>query len=102
MSDIDVLLFNEAYLEPPPFPIAQIFKSKTKKILDCPVSLERSVIKPLTEQGIIARTLSSGPTKWQGVVRIPLADESISTRLDGVERFKGRFKRLDIKSGSSF
>jgi len=89
MSDIDILLFHEIYQEG-----AKHSVKPNKKSL--PISLETEVIHPLTQQGIIACSLSSGATKWQGIARIPSGDESFNERLSGVENIDGRFKRLDI------
>ena len=95
MSDIDILLFHKAYKEPPRF--NQITRNKSIKLAQAPpISLDVEVIRPLVEQGIIARTFSSGPTKWQGIARIPLSEETRVERLRSMEMLEGRFKRLDI------
>jgi DNA polymerase beta len=89
MSDIDILLFHEAYQES-----EHAVKLRKKSL---PISLETEIILPLTQKGVIACSLSSGPEKWQGIARIPSSDESDGERLSEVENLEGRFKRLDIR-----
>jgi hypothetical protein len=98
MSDIDILLFHEAY-QSPSVPLKRLRNSggKSQKHQDnLSVSLENEIILPLTQHGVIAKELTTGPTKWQGITRIPLDGESVSERLGACKSLDGRFKRLDI------
>lgn len=99
MSDIDILLFHEAYENPPRFEHVEKLGRKRSRtqVQGPPVSLDAEVIEPLIQKGIIARTLSLGLTKWQGIARIPMDEESDIERLNGVKTLEGRFKRMDIR-----
>jgi hypothetical protein len=96
MSDIDILLFHEEYIEPPPFGSRSRLKTKQSCQLP-PVSLETEVILPLSQQGIIAESISFAATNWKGIARIPSSDESTTDRLQRASNLEGRFKRLDIR-----
>lgn len=64
--------------------------------------LIQGVVLPLEQRGLIAATLSKGPKKWQGVVRLP---ERTTTkqwgertdRLKAIQANEGLFRRMDIK-----
>jgi hypothetical protein len=96
MSDIDILLFHEEYIEPSPFGSQSRLKSKQSYHIP-PVSLETEVILPLSQQGITAQCLSFAATNWKGIARIPSSDESTTDRLHRTRNLEGRFKRLDIR-----
>ncbi len=63
--------------------------------------LHQDVLEPLRRNGIVSDTLTAGPLKWQGMVRIPQRVdagkwESAPARLDAVTAFEGSFKRADF------
>ena len=98
MSDIDILLFHESYQDPSNPSVKRKYGDRNRKPHDdMPVSLEDEIILALTQHGVIAQTLTAGPTKWQGIARIPTLGESVSERLAGCKALDGCFKRLDIR-----
>lgn len=65
--------------------------------------LIQGIVTPLEQRGLLAATLSAGPKKWQGVVRLPERhmDGSWGERSDrvkAVEVNQGLFRRMDLKS----
>ena len=64
--------------------------------------LQADVLEPLQRQGILADTLTTGPQKWQGIVRIPQRNaegkwETQQQRVEAVKSMEGSFKRADLK-----
>jgi DNA polymerase beta len=62
--------------------------------------LHNDVVPSLTERGILAASLSEGPKKWQGIVRIPEKDELDNGRhhrLAAIAEGTGTYKRIDLK-----
>lgn len=124
-SGIDILLFHPSFVHIPPPADDPLKLSKTKassprksrgRSANIRLSadaktkqnelLSKSVIEPLTKQGLLAGTLSSSPQKWQGFVRVPMngngeyqTDEY--ERLTGIRDRAGDFARLDISCASS-
>jgi len=46
-------------------------------------------VPSLTEAGILAEALTSGPTKWQGIAQVPEKDRSLPAK-------NGKYCRLDL------
>lgn len=59
--------------------------------------LRKAILAPLEREGVIAATLSEGPKKWQGIVRIPGEVESSYQRQVGVRDKEGAFRRMDLR-----
>ncbi|KAJ3556503.1 hypothetical protein NM688_g1994 [Phlebia brevispora] len=96
-SDIDLILLHPSHVHIP-VPTMSTSKSKKEK---APSKLTKEVVEPLRRAGIIADSLSSGPLKWQGIVRIPGRNESgqwesITTRVEAVQSLTGPFRRADF------
>ena len=58
--------------------------------------LREHVLSPLERAGVIASTLSEGPRRWQGIVRIPHKDEGINKRILSIREREGLFRKVDI------
>ena len=96
-SDIDIILLHPSHVHIP-VPDQKRSREKTDKT---PSMLQQDVLEPLRRSGIIADTLTLGPLKWQGMVRIPQRDEggeweSVQTRVDAVAALNGAFRRADF------
>lgn len=103
-SDIDIMLLHPSHVHIPTPNIKQPPPPKssgaTNDKLAAPLVSE--VLEPLKRIGIIADTLSMGPKKWQGVVRVPERDsegvwETQNARLEGIESMTSSFRRADLK-----
>lgn len=72
---------------------------KLRELQDSP--LLRDVVFPLESRGLIAETLSPGPSKWQGIIRLPgrTVDGTWEDRYQRIERIReqqGLYIRLDL------
>ncbi|EMD39782.1 DNA polymerase IV [Gelatoporia subvermispora B] len=110
-SDVDVLIFHPSYVHiptpaqgppsgyvggRPPSP----HRSKTKTAKRDTTLLQQEVVQPLIDRGLIAGTLSSGTSKWRGVVLVPsrVDDrwEDLSQRVEAIAEKTGTFRRMDL------
>lgn len=117
-GDIDLIVVarepNVIPIPPPPSPSLPgslkptKVKAKTKATLLDDNKLIKEVVRPLEELGVLAASLSSGLSKWQGIVLVPDKSEgkwlSTSERLavihaknTDVSDVKAKFRRMDIK-----
>lgn len=117
-GDIDVLLLHPSYVNVPiptitlsksvsanrgrplRFAIAKAGKNANPLFRETP--LLSDAVWPLQDRGLIAGTLSSGPYKWQGIVRIPRKGgngkwEAKAERIEEIGQRKGEYRRLDLK-----
>lgn len=72
---------------------------KLREVQDSPFS--SGVVLPLESRGLIAETLSPGPNKWQGIIRLPgrTVDgtwEDRSQRIERIHEQRGLYTRLDL------
>ncbi|KZT44439.1 Nucleotidyltransferase [Sistotremastrum suecicum HHB10207 ss-3] len=95
-SAIDILVIDPHMVPTPPSSKVTSKKSKTSPENQQSNWLNQSVVEPLESAGVIASTLSSTGSKWQGLVRIPSIGESVDGRLDGIQRHDGKFSKLTI------
>ncbi|KAI5115357.1 hypothetical protein M0805_002244, partial [Coniferiporia weirii] len=58
--------------------------------------LRQFVLSPLERAGVIAATLSEGPQKWQGIVRVPDADEGEGRAASVQRKRPSVFRRMDL------
>jgi len=119
-SGIDIVLFHPSFIHIPPpaddpLKISRLKESSPRKSRGRSANnrlsadaktkqnglMSKSVVEPLTKQGLLAGTLLSSPQRWQGFVRIPMdvngeyqANEY--ERLTGIRDKVGDFARLDI------
>lgn len=110
-SDVDVLLFHPSYVHIPtptqgppstyrggraPSPS----HPKTKAAERDTSLLHEEVVQPLVDRGLISGTLSSGTSKWRGVVLVPQRGkngwETRTKRLDAIAEKVGVFRRMDL------
>ena len=96
-SDIDIILLHPSHVH---IPVPDQKRPQGKAEKDSSM-LQQDVLEPLRRSGIIADTLTSGPLKWQGMVRIPQRDdegewEPVQTRVNAVAALNGAFRRADF------
>lgn len=93
-------------LKPSP-PKAKAAKTKAEELAES--KLVKEVVKPLEDLGVLAATLSSGLSKWQGMVLVPDRNREgvwqdkgerlslIQTKNADEEGALGCFRRMDLK-----
>jgi len=118
-GDMDVILFHPTHVHVPTpnishssafsnrnitgrTPLSSKSGSRMTKAEQETSPLIKGVVEPLTQEGLIAATLSTGARKWQGVVRLPEKDkdgqwELMGERVKSVKADKGFFRRMDLK-----
>ena len=112
-TDIDIIAFHPSYVYVPlpgekPTEAAEPLRSSKRgrppkrngsggkqKASTVPL-LRESILSPLEHSGVIAATLSEGPRKWQGIVRIPGNGDDNVRRVIGVRSREGSFRRMNI------
>ena len=64
--------------------------------------LLEDVVHSLEGSGLVAATFTSGPRRWQGIVRVPQQLdgewEERTHRLAQIKQTQGVYRRMDIKS----
>ncbi|THH02942.1 hypothetical protein EW145_g6674 [Phellinidium pouzarii] len=58
--------------------------------------LREFILSPLERAGLIAATLSEGPRKWQGIVRVPDGSESYNKRKARAHERPTAFRRMGL------
>jgi DNA polymerase beta len=63
--------------------------------------LHNDVVPSLKDRGILAAALTEGPTKWQGIVRVPEKEEHTDNfrrdRKAAIKEGRGEYRRIDLK-----
>ncbi|OCH92627.1 Nucleotidyltransferase [Obba rivulosa] len=110
-SDVDVLVFHPSYVHIPTpshgppsgynngrLPTPQ--RSRTKPAERNASLLQQGVVQPLIDRGLIAGSLSVGPSKWRGLVLVPSRAGGqwgdLSERIEAIAQKTGTFRRMDL------